>query len=54
MEYNFHIKDENFLNELMKPLRDSIYGKVKVDPLAKLPEDELVSEDEFISMMVGE
>lgn len=24
-----------------------------IDPLAKLPEEELVSEDEFISMMVG-
>lgn len=56
MEYNFHFNPE-FAEELHQKAKELIYQnyltKKMVDPLEKLPEEELVSEDEFITMMTG-
>lgn len=53
-----NIREWNF-NEKMKwydltEFNGFMYGRVVIDPLEELPEEELVSEDEFISMMVSD
>jgi len=53
MEYNFKFSRE-FIDDLTKSLDDTYHKACKINPQEELPEADLVTEDEFISMMAGD
>ncbi len=55
MEAENRRQSQNFKNALEFYINKYRYKKkLKIHPLDKLPEDELVSENDFITMMLGE